>query len=156
VLVLPHPDRNSPEVRRFRPNPETEIIAMQTVMNHERSQGRQVYDIHEKDLGYDITSLDLNSGELRLIEIKGLSASTGTIMLTPNEHRVAQDRPDCYWLYIVTDCGNKPVIQEPIKNPVRFPWHEVTKIQHYWLEVNAMTRPMMVREDTTPYGGKNS
>ena len=29
-------------------------------------------DVHEKDLGYDITSLDTNSGELRLIEIKGI------------------------------------------------------------------------------------
>ena len=26
----------------------------------------------EKNLGYDITSLDLNSGELRLIEVKGI------------------------------------------------------------------------------------
>ena len=31
-------------------------------------------------------------------------------------------------------------------DPARFPWHEVTKVQHYWLEVNAMTQPMQVRE----------
>ena len=31
-----------------------------------------VYDVHEKNLGYDLTSLDLNSGELRLIEVKGI------------------------------------------------------------------------------------
>jgi hypothetical protein len=36
-------------------------------MEYEQAQGRQVYDVHEKDLGYDITSLDLNSGELRLM-----------------------------------------------------------------------------------------
>jgi len=40
-------------------------------MEYERSQGRQVDDVHEKRLGYDITSLDTSSGELRLIEIKG-------------------------------------------------------------------------------------
>ncbi|NLS45283.1 MAG: DUF3883 domain-containing protein, partial [Firmicutes bacterium] len=94
-----------------------------------------------------ITSLDLNSGELRLIEIKGLAASTGTILLTPNERRVAEDRRDCYWLYIVTNCAEEPILQEPIRDPARFPWHEVTKVQHYWLEVDAMTRPMQVRED---------
>ena len=116
-------------------------------MEHERSVGRQVFDVHEKNLGYDITSLDLNSGELRLIEIKGLAASTGTILLTPNERRVAEDRRDCYWLYIVTNCAGQPIMQEPIKDPARFPWHEVTKVQHYWLEVDAMTRPMRVRED---------
>ncbi len=37
-------------------------------MEFESSQGRQVFDVHEKNLGYDITSLDLNTGELRLIE----------------------------------------------------------------------------------------
>lgn len=29
----------------------------------------------------------------------------GHIFLTPNEHGVAEDRRDCYGLYIVTDCG---------------------------------------------------
>jgi len=155
VLVLPHPEREAPEVRGLKPNLETEATAMQVVMEYERARGRQVYDVHEKNLGYDITSLDLHSGELRLIEVKGLAAAAGTILLTPNERRVAEDRRDCYWLYVVTDCANRPTLQEPIKDPARFPWHEVTKVAHYWLEVNAMTRPMQVREDEVPYGGRN-
>jgi len=152
VLVLPHPEREAPEVQRIRPNLETEAVAMRVVMEYEKAQGRQVYDVHEKNLGYDVTSLNLNSGELRLIEVKGLAAETGTILLTPNERRVAEDRRDCYWLYIVTNCATKPVLQGPIKDPARFPWHEVTKVQHYWLEVNAMTKPMMVRDNQPPYG----
>jgi hypothetical protein len=48
---------------------------------------------------------------------------------------------------VVTNCASQPTLQEPIKDPARFPWHEVTKVQHYWLEVDAMTRPMQVRED---------
>jgi hypothetical protein len=142
VLVMPHSEREASEVRRLQPNPETEAVAMQVVMEHENAQGRQVYDVHEKNLGYDITSLDLNSGELRLIEVKGVGDATGTILLTPNERRVAEDRRDCYWLYIVTNCSAIPSLQEPIKDPVRFPWHEVTKVAHYWLEVNAMTKPI--------------
>ena len=142
VIILPHPDRETPEVRRMRPNPETEMIAMRVVMEYEESQGRIVEDIHEQNLGYDITSLDKETGEFRLIEIKGLQAETGTILLTPNEQRVAQDRPDCFWLYIVTNCGGDPVMQEPILNPARFPWHEVKKVQHYYLNVGAMTKPM--------------
>jgi superfamily II DNA or RNA helicase len=151
VLVLPHPEREAPEVRRIRPNLETEATAMRVVMEYEEANKRQVHDVHENNLGYDITSLDLNSGELRLIEIKGLAEATGTILLTPNERRVAEDRPDCYWLYVVTNCASEPILQEPIKNPAQFPWHEVTKVAHYWLQVNAMTRPMQVREDATPY-----
>ncbi len=151
VLVLPHPERQAPEVKRLQPNPETEAKAMNVVMEYERSQGRQVYDVHEKNLGYDITSLDLASGELRLIEVKGLAEATGTILLTPNERRVAEDRRDCYWLYVVTNCAEKPTLQQPIKDPASFPWHEVTKVQHYWLEIDAMTQSLMIREDQAPY-----
>ena len=74
-----------------------------------------------------------------MIEVKGLKAATGTIMLTPNERRVAEDRRDCYWLYVVTDCGRKPMLREPIADPAQYPWHEVTKVQHYYLNVDALT-----------------
>lgn len=151
ALILPHPERGSPEVTRLRQNPETEATAMRVAMEYERAQGRQVFDVHEKNLGYDLTSLDTNSGELRLIEVKGIGNPTGTILLTPNERRVAEDRPDCYWLYAVTNCNTEPTLQEPIHNPARFPWHEVSKVQHYWLHVNAMTQPMEVRESQADY-----
>jgi hypothetical protein len=154
VLVLPHPEREAPEVQRLQPNPETEATAMRVVLDYERAQGRQVYDVHEKNLGYDVTSLALDSGELRLIEVKGLVGATGTILLTPNERRVAEDRRDCYWLYVVTNCGTKPQLQEPIEDPARFDWHEVTKVAHYYLSVDALTKPMEVREEPLPYGEK--
>jgi hypothetical protein len=111
-----------------------------------------VTDVHGQNLGYDITSLDPVSGDLRLIEIKGLAAETGTILLSPNERRVAEDRRDCYWLYVVTGCKSTPTLQEPIRDPARFPWHAVSKVQHYWLEVNAMTGPLQIREKRVPYG----
>ena len=155
ALILPHPERASPEIRRLRPNPDTEATAMRVAMEHEAAQGRKAYDVHEKNLGYDLTSLDLDSGELRLIEVKGLAAATGSILLTPNERRVAEDRRDCYWLYIVTDCAGAPKLQEPVMDPARFPWREVRKVQHYWLEVNAMTRPMTLRDDGSGYESGN-
>ena len=130
VAVLPHPDRESPEVRRLRPDAETEA--------------------HEKNLGYDITSLDPNSGELRLIEIKGLSAASGRILLTPNERRVAEDRRDCYWLYCVTDCHGTPRLAEPIRDPARVAWHPVVKVQHYWLDVDLRHRPLGIAEEQGP------
>ena len=89
----------------------------------------------------------------------------GTALLTPNERRVAGDRPacravhgagrrDCYWLYVVTGCKSEAILQEPIKNPARFPWHEVKKVEHYYLSVDALTHPMRVREEPAGYGGK--
>lgn len=130
VVVLPHPAREAPDVRNLRSDPETEATAMRTVMEYEKAQGRQAYDVSEKNLGYDITSLDVNSGELRLIEVKGIGAESGSILLTPNEHRVAQDRRDCYWLYIVKGCNTTPTVM-PVKDPAQLPWGEIVKVQHY-------------------------
>ncbi|MGD0039497.1 MAG: DUF3883 domain-containing protein, partial [Isosphaeraceae bacterium] len=134
ILVLPHPDRASPEVRRLRPNPVTEATAMRVVMEHERAQGRQVFDVSEKNLGYDITSVDLASGDLRLIEVKGIGDTDGSVLLTPNERRVAEDRRDCYWLYVVTHCNTTPQLREPIRDPARLEWVKVTKVAHYRID----------------------
>lgn len=138
ALVLPHPEREAPELRRLRPNPETEQTAMRVAMEYERAQGRTVADVHEKDLGYDLTSLDTRSGELRLIEVKGLAGSEGDIILTPNEYRVAEDRRDCYWLYVVTDCANTPKLFH-IFDPASKPWIPVQKVDHFRLPWKQLT-----------------
>ena len=96
-------------------------------------------------------SLDCATDELRLIEVKGLAGPTGSILLTPNERRVAEDRRDCYWLYVVTDCARAPHLQQPIPDPARYPWHEVTKVAHYYLSVNALKQPMEIRETERGY-----
>ena len=54
------------------------------------------------------------------------------------------------WLEIRASCATDPELQEPIKDPARFLWHEVTKVQHYWLDVNAVKQPMDIEEDI-PY-----
>ncbi|MGH8011385.1 MAG: DUF3883 domain-containing protein [Candidatus Binataceae bacterium] len=139
VLVLPHPDRDQPELRNLRPDPETEAIAMRVAIEHELAAGRQVSDVHERDLGYDITSLDTNTGELRLIEVKGLGADEGVVALTPNEKRTAEDRRDCYWLYVVTRCKRPdgPKLMT-IKDPAQLDWDEIRKIDHYALSVKRL------------------
>jgi len=35
----------------------------------------------------------------------------------------------------------------------RFPWYEVRRVEHYRLEVDALSRPTEVREPEEPYGG---
>jgi superfamily II DNA or RNA helicase len=152
VLVLPHPATDAPEVTRHRPDPATEATAMRVAMEYERAAGRAPEDVSARNLGYDISSLEPRGGELRLIEVKGLAGATGTILLTPNERRVAEDRRDCFWLYVVTDCATSPTLQEPVRDPAKLQWNEVTKVEHYYLSVNAMTRPMELRERPPSYG----
>ena len=131
ILILPHPDRDKPEFRNLRYDPVVEAIAMRVAMEYEVKEGRKVEDVHEQDLGYDITGLNLNSGELRLIEVKGLSASDGEIILTPNEHREANDRRDCYWLYLVTECKTHTPKLHLFKDPAKYDWIPVKKIEHF-------------------------
>jgi hypothetical protein len=93
----------------------------------------------------------LNSGELRRIEVKGIGDLTGTVLLTPNERRVAEDRWDCDWLYVVTNCQTTPQLQTPIKDPAQLSWHEVRKIDHHYLSVDTMAQPMQAREASADY-----
>lgn len=53
--------------------------------------------------------------------------------------------------YRVANCASAPNLQEPLKDPASFSWHEATRVQHYWLDVNAMKQPMDVREDPSGY-----
>jgi superfamily II DNA or RNA helicase len=140
ALILPHPERMRPELSNLHPSKETEDTAMRVAMQYERTQGRAVADVHEKDLGYDLTSLDTRSGELRLIEVKGLAASEGEIIITPNEHRVAEDRRDCYWLYVVTDCAKDEPRLNSIKDPANKPWEAITKIAHFRLGTRTLSK----------------
>jgi SNF2 family DNA or RNA helicase len=151
ALVLPHPERDQPEVSHMVPDPETEAIAMAVVIAHEKARGCKVEDVHHLNWGYDVRSLHPDTGELRLIEIKGLKGGTGSICLTPNEKRVAEDRRDIYWLYIVTNCEDTPILQEPIPDPVRLEWHEVRKVDHYRLSVDTLTGALNLFEEHSPY-----
>jgi hypothetical protein len=89
---------------------------------------------------------------LILSEVTGLGGPTGTIGLTPNEKWVAEDRRDCYWLYVVADYDGQPRLHVN-KDPASLPWHEGKKVDHYWLSVDAVRAPMKVREEPPPLGG---
>jgi hypothetical protein len=41
-----------------------------------------------------------------------------------------------------------------VRNPVRLQWHEVKKVDHYWLKIDAVAKPMQVKEGAPPYGEK--
>jgi len=44
------------------------------------------------------------------------------------------------------------VLLKPIKDPARLQWHEVKKVDHYYLSIDAVTQPMQIREGEIPYG----
>jgi hypothetical protein len=57
---------------------------------------------------------------------------------------------------VVTKCDLTAELQEAISDSARFPRRKVVKVQHYWFEVNAMTRPTELQEgDQTAYTRSN-
>ncbi len=108
VLPMMSPDPS------MRPDADIEAIGMEIAMNYERSQGREPEDVSLQNLGYDIRSY-APDGTLRSIEVKA-RATTGAIVLTPNEWVMAQRLGDEYWLYIVENAATKPRLHR-IQNP---------------------------------------
>ena len=66
------------------------------------------------------------------VEATRFAAPEGcSTILTPNEHRVSQDRSDCYWLYVVTGCAGATWLEESISDPTRLDWSEVSEVVNY-------------------------
>ncbi len=110
VRVLPQPAADE----TMRSDAEIEAIGMQVAMNYEREQGRSPEDVSAQNLGYDIRSTSPD-GSVRYIEVKA-RATTGAIVLTPNEWLMAHRLGDEYWLYIVENAATKPRLRT-IQNP---------------------------------------
>ena len=94
-----------------------EAEAMRIALEHEKAQGREPVDVSGRE-HFDIFSRDLRTGEVRYIEVKGHAGPSLLAELSEAEYRVAQEKRDRYWLYIVCNiAGGKPqlvAVQDPL------------------------------------------
>ena len=117
---------------------EVEEIAMKHVMQYEYEKNRQTEDVSARHgLGYDIISLDTESGVKRYIEVKG-RAATGDVMLTENEWNRLGQLGDQAWLYVVSNCKREDgpqlkIIQDPARTLYA---HERTRGVQYLVAEN--------------------
>ena len=113
----------------MRSDAEIETVGMQIAMEYEHKQGRVPQDVSEQNLGYDIRS-DAPDGTVRYVEVKS-RATTGAIVLTPNEWLMAQRLGEEYWLYIVENAAEEPILHT-ISNPAaKFQPDEVIEIVRF-------------------------
>ncbi|MCS7158696.1 MAG: DUF3883 domain-containing protein, partial [Blastocatellia bacterium] len=108
--VVPQPVQD----QAMRSDAEIEAIGMQVALEYERQQGRTPEDVSAQSLGYDIRS-QAPDGTVRYIEVKA-RATTGAVVLTPNEWLMAQRLGDDYWLYVVENAATAPELHT-IQNP---------------------------------------
>ncbi len=126
VRIRPMKSQASQEMRS---DPEIEAIAMECALAYERMAGRTPEDVSAEKLGYDIRSTSPD-GSVRYIEVKG-RATSGALVLTPNEWTMARRLGSEYWLYVVTACtSNAPqihVIQDPATKLQPREEHEIVR-----------------------------
>ena len=136
AIVLPHPERHSPEVMEMVSNSEIERIAVDAVIAYEKSQGREVESVESENRGFDLISRMFHPHDpktaidVRFIEVKGRSR-IGEVVLTLNEFNTAQQMKKDYWLYVVFNCGTSSPQIEIINDPARLGWEPVKVIERY-------------------------
>ena len=154
--VLPHPERNSPQIREMVTDPEIERIAVQHVIAHENAQGRVVESVEADNRGFDLISRKLHPEDpktaidVRFIEVKGRS-HTGDIALTSNEYNTARRLRKDYWLYVVFHCGTPNPSLNILNDPSTLDWQPIVKVEHYRLRQDSVKHPVELKEDATPY-----
>ncbi|MFP4439167.1 MAG: DUF3883 domain-containing protein [Chloroflexaceae bacterium] len=99
----------------MRRDDEVEALAMEVVLQYERSRGWTPHDVHNDGEHYDIRS-ESPLGEKCYIEVKG-RAQSGVVMLTGPELDRLRQLGDWAWLYIVTGCKTGQSRLRMIQNP---------------------------------------
>ena len=140
--VLPHPERQSPQIAPMVRDDEVERIAVATAWAYEEARGWVVESVEADNRGYDLISRKPHPEdpksfiEVRFIEVKG-RAGVGEIFLSRNEHQTAERLKGDYWLYAVFDCATKPDLHLS-QNPAQLDWQPVTKVEHYKINPKAV------------------
>ena len=137
-----------------RETKRVELAAMSAVMTREKALGYEPKDVSAQKCGWDIESLIAETGELRLIEVKGRIAGSETVTVTKNEVLAALNKPDDYFLALVRvsplisdgetadeyECQvryvNKPFAKEPDfgVSSINYKWQDL------WNKGTEMTR----------------
>jgi hypothetical protein len=131
VWVIPHPERDSPDIAPMVRDDEIERIAIEEATLYERAQGWMVESVESENRGFDLISRspDPVNQKVRFIEVKGRARTAG-VALSDNEYKTAERLKEDYWLYVVYNCATSPELH-PIKDPVRMGWEPKVKIEHY-------------------------
>ena len=142
--ILPHPDRETPEVKKMVRDPEIEKIAVEAAIKYEDSRGWKVQSVEQENRGFDLISRRLHPEdpntaiEVRFIEVKGRS-QVAEVALTTNEYKTAERLKEDYWLYVAFNCATEPELHV-IQDPARMGWKPIMKVEHYHVGANEILK----------------
>lgn len=145
ALVVPHPERQTPQIAPMVRDDEIERIAVERATAYEEARGCVVESVEAENRGFDLISRRPHPEdpktftEVRFIEVKG-RAGVGEIFLSANEYRAAERMKDDYWLYAVFNCAGEPELHV-VQNPARMEWQAVSKVEHYKITPKSILTP---------------
>ncbi|QDT30040.1 RNA polymerase-associated protein RapA [Gimesia panareensis] len=123
--------QETPETTQARETKRVEGIAMNAVMDAETALGHSPHDICEEKRGYDIESVDGQTGRLRFIEVKGRVVGADTVTITRNEIVTGINSPTSFILAIVQVDGEKALPPVYVRTPFeREPDFDVTSVNY--------------------------
>ncbi|MEQ8786513.1 MAG: helicase-related protein [Pirellulaceae bacterium] len=119
------PDQQARETKRI------ELLAMDAVMQAERALGHDPNDISTENRGYDIESIDGQTGRLRFLEVKGRVVGADTVTVTRNEVVTGINSAESFILTIVLVDGETAHTPAYIREPFeREPDFHVTSVNY--------------------------
>jgi len=133
--VLPHPERETPEIKGMVSDAEVEHIAVQKAIDHEKAIGYVVQSVEAENRGFDLISRKPHPEDpqtpidVKFIEVKGCSAMS-EVALTSNEYKTAQRLKKDYYLYVVFNCATEPQLHI-LQYPALLGWKPIVKVEHY-------------------------
>ncbi|MGA7938130.1 MAG: helicase-related protein, partial [Kovacikia sp.] len=133
--VLPHPERNAPDIAPMVSDAAIERIAVDAVIAYEEARGWQVESVEQDNRGFDLISRQPHPEDpqtaiaVRFIEVKGRSA-VGEVALSANEYKTAARMKQDYWLYVVFNCASQPEVHL-VQDPAQLNWEPIVKVEHY-------------------------
>jgi superfamily II DNA or RNA helicase len=123
-------------------DPDSEAVAIATVLEELERFGYIVDDRQTAGIGYDLFAHHPQTGEQRLVEVKGLQAGLEAIWLEQHEWAQAQQRGEDYWLYLVTNCSTIPEVILRAQDPADRLTAGPRRIERFRIKVTDLRRMM--------------
>ena len=123
-------------------DPDSETTAVATVLDELERLGYIVDDRQTAGVGYDLFARNPQTGDQRLIEVKGFHADLGPVWLEQHEWAQAQQRGEDYWLYVVTSCATTPTVVLRAQDPAGSLAAGPRRIERFQIKITDLKRLM--------------
>jgi superfamily II DNA or RNA helicase len=123
-------------------DPDSEAIAVATVLGELERLDFAVDDRQTARVGYDLFARHKATGEQRLVEVKGFQAGLAPVWLEQHEWAQAQQRGQDYWLYVVANCAISPTVLVRAQDPAAKLATGPQRIERFQIKIGDLKRLM--------------